>query len=959
MDKQGCRFCDKNGLLILPLRYAALAADDASSLMPDMPGKLGNHVKNIELSRGKYAPRLLRPGYLYVLINRQGIKYWEAYAVLEDAYLYKFPADTPPTIMPTFSCKPDVCGLDASCVSVDKVDQVTAMYFLFTPTLLTKRKLDEYKQKAESFVGNGKMQKFDPKGWVKSGARSQQHSLQPAELDQFVAEWKLVQQHGNATNSSLGKALNVQMFPATKYAYSTLSAEDMAKYQATPSRQRLIRLKEKLQENEGAAFVVHDAIGITQELNDFRNAPNEALQYWLQATDEYGASNEHRLKVYYAIEEVRAAIHAGVLNDATMFRAKRAESLYQYRLQEAERYEQQGRFFEAHNQRAAAEELRVFDAKVLAPQLEAARKEGIEIWKKKYESRLDTAEIDAFGQAFNSRAKECEQKILARADQHIAWMKSEALINAFDSFDDEDPISGHDYAYEFGQCVLGMTGTKAGEAFVDALIQAKTFDRPNLYMRGVFFNQKTLIADGQDALNQMEQAAGSANAASEISTALVLSATKRLVSGFKSVDSAFDEWARNQTQEEKKDIKANNALEAKGLPRKSFAAKWGKGYEIRAFLWISDVTRSVFRTGVGSPLDKALTARISGLLYSQIQTTAIDLRYEDLMLKLERKNPPRLQEGHRGRTAEQNKVLAQQEMREKSTKSLAGKVDTSLDDLMEQVRDKRAMTLKEIKAAGSKAQPTNNYHQVRLGAALGALEAIALAEKLTHFENRFGYYVEVAGSALSIISSVCDIYYSAAKSIREIAPYKDIHHLQKAADMTRGGFKLLAGVSGFGAGLISAGMDIGKLKTTRDENLIIIYSLRAFTGTVGTGLSGLAAFSYSESFLSSAAKRYETKGAIRIAGRLRFAARGAEFLATRVRLLVWVARFNMAGLVLTAAEVGYMLIKDDDLQNWCEKSVFRKIKFYTFMGKATTKRFHDADEELLELAEAQEAVGLH
>ncbi len=35
---------------------------------------------------------------------------------------------------------------------------------------------------------------------------------------------------------------------------------------------------------------------------------------------------------------------------------------------------------------------------------------------------------------------------------------------------------------------------------------------------------------------------------------------------------------------------------------------------------------------------------------------------------------------------------------------------------------------------------------------------------------------------------------------------------------------------------------------------------------------------------------------------------------------------NWIGLALTALEIGYMLIKDDDLQNWCEQCAFRKVK---------------------------------
>jgi hypothetical protein len=66
-------------------------------------------------------------------------------------------------------------------------------------------------------------------------------------------------------------------------------------------------------------------------------------------------------------------------------------------------------------------------------------------------------------------------------------------------------------------------------------------------------------------------------------------------------------------------------------------------------------------------------------------------------------------------------------------------------------------------------------------------------------------------------------------------------------------------------------------------------------------------------------------------------------------------------LALTVAEIGYLLLKDDDLQNWCEKSVFRKVKksksFWT--GKPVTQEFFaDAIKELTALEEASQVVGI-
>jgi hypothetical protein len=168
MGTKGCKFCDKEGLLILPLRYAAVVGEaKALADIPALPGTLAATVKDLPLTHGKYAPRMMREGYIYVLIDRDGVQYWEAYMVIEDAFLYKFDPKEPPTVEVDFTCDRSVCGIDASCIAIDKVDKVNKIYFLFTPSPMTVAKLDDYKDKAAKYAGEGKMQEFAPKGWAK------------------------------------------------------------------------------------------------------------------------------------------------------------------------------------------------------------------------------------------------------------------------------------------------------------------------------------------------------------------------------------------------------------------------------------------------------------------------------------------------------------------------------------------------------------------------------------------------------------------------------------------------------------------------------------------------------------------------------------------------------------------------------------------------------------------------
>jgi hypothetical protein len=120
-----CKFCDKSGLLILPLRYAAVVGDDVKTQLPALPATLGAGVSDLALTHGQYAPRLLRQGFVYMLVNRAGIKYWQAYYATEDAFLARFDPETPPNTPIVFTCDRTACGIDASCIAIDKVETVS------------------------------------------------------------------------------------------------------------------------------------------------------------------------------------------------------------------------------------------------------------------------------------------------------------------------------------------------------------------------------------------------------------------------------------------------------------------------------------------------------------------------------------------------------------------------------------------------------------------------------------------------------------------------------------------------------------------------------------------------------------------------------------------------------------------------------------------------------------------
>lgn len=936
--KKDCKFCDKQGVWIYPLRYAVAVAANPANLNPipgGLPGSLGQHVTDIALgANARYTVRVSRGGYIYALVERSGERYWQAYLVVEDSLLYQFDPENPPKQSVEFSCERTSCGIGASVISIDKVNNVTAVWLMFSPSSLTKVKLDEYKKNADEYAVKGKMQVFDVKAWATVGTM-QTHMLTPAHLKTDVSEFILYGQGKEALTSPLGLVMKEQMFPAISAAYAgTPPKPDGAE------NGYLGVLAQRLAAQKAMVCVLFDHIGITQELNDFRNAPMEGVEHYLAMVDKYGASNLQRLQVYEAIREIENGMKTGVVTSTQKFQDDHrqwSDGRMNQQLEFAKRLRAEGRVEDAVSIEKDVESKRAVRELNYNQHLEAARRDAQEKWEKDYASRLDLSEMSLFDRTLKRHTQVASDAAVARAGDHLKWFEADRVVSAFDMFDPANSPSGYDFAVQSAICTLGLSGCKVGEDKIDAWLKASSVERKNLYSRGIYYNQDTLIAEVTTANQQIKDAVGQVDYASALTTAVMLKATKGLVDGFKKVDSAFDEWARNQGQD--------------------FSKKWVKSLEIVLYHKASDMTRAVFRAGLGGVFDKGLTAVLSGQLYARLRATVGTLAYEELMLSIPKEKIAANAKARAQRRAEgrrSDKAAA-------GAAKVASQVDDSLEtlvaDAQEKARAKVQLSLKEVE--GNKNLPTNNYHQARIGVLLGCIEMIALGEKLTHFEFGTKGYLEVGGSAMAVGSIVLDTYYSSAKSIREIKPYSSINAINKGADIVRGGFKLGAGVLGFGAGLCSASLDWMKFTQERNTMLATIYALRAVTGLVSAGLTIAAAFSYAKPLLGHMAKGYATHSVryrvLLAAGEL------AGRWALRVRLLVWVARFNLVGLILTGIEIGYLLLRDDDLQNWCEKCVFRREKAsQNWLGRQVTEDYftEGSVQELTELEKAAQAVGV-
>jgi hypothetical protein len=967
---QECKFCDKKGMLILPLRYAVIVGDTIPANLPTLPPSLGDRVSEIALNQAKYVPRLLRKGFVYVLIRRAGIMYWEGYVVTNDAFLYKFPISAPPQTPIDFSCNHNTCGIDASMISIDKPEHVEKIYMIFTPSAMTSERLEKYRANPDERVAKGQMQAFQPSAWCK-GQSGQMHTLLPDQLGKHVPEYMLSYQAGGAARSELGKTMKDQLYPAVDDAF--LGLQSMSK-DGLPAG-RLGATEQKMRTSKAAAFVLFDGIGITQELNNFRNAALEPVDRFLSQVDRYTVGNQRKLEVMLAIDDVKSAIvDMGVAVERKHIEQLESRSMPNLAKSQAATLRQLNRIPEAE---AIEESIRRSDERREKAREHLLSKEhALEKWTEKYESQISVSEIKNFRAALAAVSVGAAKKADLRVSDHANWVVSSHLVEAFENYDPEDHASGFCFALEHYLCTFGMFGNKKNISLLKRWMDVQRVERDNLYMRSNFFNLKSLLAEADKALNGVRDEVKSVPDMSHVQSAPWNKLAKGLIDGFKKTDSAWDEWLRDKVV---KGIHEGKIAIKIGQPSHNLS-NFHRSAEGLMFARIAEWTQAASTTS--GKLDKGIAGIVGMLLYTRLGELAEKIGFDEYMLKIQPEKiaelkakrqksaeyQARADEQKRAATPNIDKVTRNAQIEAASRAKLdADKVEGSIEELIrdeqKKVKEKVKLTLDEMDKG--KRPTTNNFRQARLGVLLMSIESFSLATKLVHFDDSSRVKAEITASVLSLSSMTFDLVYAVAKSIREISPYEKIAGINKAADVIRGGLKMTSGCLSASAGAISVYLDFTSgyseyKKESSDWVLTGIYFGRAALGVGSSGLGLVAAFSYGAPLLWRMAGTQlmsESLFALRMINFFASSAAIAESLAlTRTLMLIRLARFNLIGIAITAAEISYrVFIKDDELENWLQACTFRLNKDG---GWFSEKPFPGVEVELSKLGSAVKAVSV-
>lgn len=662
------------------------------------------------------------------------------------------------------------------------------------------------------------------------------------------------------------------------------------------SHLRLLALRDALERDQGAALVLRDAIGVTQELNAWRNAALEGAEPWLNEEQD-GATNHWRVQVALRLKDVREGIREhrikkadesiddwaytshtedtlqGLFPDTNkearedyIIRARNRASL---RMTEVELYAEMVKVRAEAQQRypdpgvAARESMRETGKAMTRQQIGeetiAQRKQRAGEQALKLFDQLDMNEADSVLAQFDAKTAECEAVAEARAAEHLIVLQSTYLLNALYAYDPQDLRRGWAFAIQAALCTLGMEACPPGQALLAQWWEDTQIAEGNLFWRGYALNQQDLIEHTRVGLTESKSLFASLPLKDIAAIAI-----KEIKRG-KSIINTFE--------------KANKVLaDGEKLAPMDWLARSQMGVLMG---WYAQLAKGVFTYGSPKSVDKVMAHVLTTAVSWRLGKFAPELRLEELA---EAKTPK------------------------------------SID----RVRSELQVRVRASVQAELEAGKMGNFYAVRIGVIVGLYEAFQLYNKAQAMPDGNKQKAEFVAAALATTAVALDLMHTGAEWTSKT--YGAATATGRIAANWGGGLKLYGGFLGAIGGVIGGALDISSSidQERKGRNyLSTAYFIRAAASLSVTALTLGVAVSGSAPYLRMLMNR---TGNQFLLGALKFMESIARRLASEVILRMMrasLARLAWAGLAISGL---IWLLEPGAIDSWCDKSVFRKDK---------------------------------
>lgn len=439
--QQGCKFCIRYGLPVLPVRPAIVAKDDA---LPHLPESITLPVE----AKGETAwtGRLLREGYLYIW-SESGNR-WINYFVTSEGYYYPLPenGDMPPDIAngkvkPCITRPEELASASLITLPVKPSGVQNGVFWFcwseveWTPAVRTKHEDASYRAQY--------MQCFDMDAWINSGNADQVIAI--SALAETVAEY-----------SSLVKNCRARIWSCTPWKAVTVLDGILLKSTA-----------EKLYPNKGAIILLQDPPAVLQDLS-------AVIDYELQQNVYQKEEYKRELALASAITGLKQAMNRQFERDAI----EKNENL--------ERNALYGPFGYAGNSDVPDNMYTSIGDRKIKP-------EAVKKWAE-YEQYYEPSEVTGFQTKFNKILQQYNDSVVSpRTEMYLEWIKGSVLLGYFKhNFDTQELKSGIEYVQTLNYCIVGMQDKVGVMRHFTDLLSGTPTDVTNILARALILNQDVL-----------------------------------------------------------------------------------------------------------------------------------------------------------------------------------------------------------------------------------------------------------------------------------------------------------------------------------------------------------------------------------------------------------------------------------------------------------------------------------
>ncbi|WCM19928.1 hypothetical protein NDK50_00110 [Paraburkholderia bryophila] len=441
--QKSCNMCEKQGLLILPVRYAAAAATTAHNLGAAMAlalpkGPFGNGVTTVSAKKASYFLRSVRKGFIHVYYQSQNK--WQIYGVTSEGYVFNYPLDVdlPETQEKGFNCQQTGHKELAQCISIEHPHKAGKVYLAFSDVRWTAAVRKRYEGN-ENGCRDQRMQLFDAAGWA-DGNHSQKHAQTIAHVSEYVLEYK-----GGVDVAASG----------SPFAFKDRSTE----------ADGLKQFMDAHEKGNGVFFALWDPAGITQELNA------EQIIAMGAAMKPY----QRKMWTASAIDGMKSSIEESAEEDenaaAEQFKGQTAESYAIYSLFDG------GKAYEKEIKSIDEQKEREMDS------VKAAA------WKP-YTDAYSQNAVTQFRNDMKTQMQKVEETILTPlAEDYVAWLKGTQMRTVFAwDFHELDVAKGVEYAELFYACIYGSADRRVVYDLVLEWAKGDLKDRHNPLLRSMILN---------------------------------------------------------------------------------------------------------------------------------------------------------------------------------------------------------------------------------------------------------------------------------------------------------------------------------------------------------------------------------------------------------------------------------------------------------------------------------------